>query len=140
MCFGGHHRWGVERIVAAVVGGVVIACVFGLAFGWLVMVLWNWLMPALFGLKTLTYWQAFGIIILSRLIMGGFGCHHRPYGKHFRHHHADEWSPGGDRRNWRYYRQYWNERGKKDFEEYLKQSGLNAGQNENSRNSSQKEV
>jgi hypothetical protein len=132
MCFTGHHRWGVGRIVAAVVGGVVVACAFGLAFGWLVMLLWNSLMPALFGLKMLTYWQAFGIILLSRLIVGGVGCHPLSHGKPFRHHHPDEWAPNGDRRNWRFYRQYWNERGKKDFEEYLKQTGLEAGNDENS--------
>ena len=128
---GSYHRWGIGRIVALTVSGVIIACVFGLAFGWLVMILWNWLMPGLFGLKLITYWQAFGIIILARLIMGSIGGHHprhngSPWHPHYHHHGGeggDEWAPAGDHRNWRYYREYWKERGRKDFEEYLKGSG-----------------
>jgi hypothetical protein len=42
-------------------------------FGWVVMSLWNWLTPALFGWKVVTYWQAVGLIVLSRLLFGGFG-------------------------------------------------------------------
>ena len=130
---GGEHRWGAGRIVAAVVGGVVIACVFALAFGWLVMLLWNWLMPLLFGLKVITYWQAFGICVLSKLLFSGVGGHHhgRHGYPHFSHHHPrpwkhhghDDWVPAGDPRNWVHYRQYWSERGKKDFEEYLREKG-----------------
>ena len=37
-----------------------------------VMLLWNWLMPDIFGLKALTYWQAWGIMILSWILFGGF--------------------------------------------------------------------
>jgi hypothetical protein len=37
-------------------------------FGWIVMLLWNWLMPEIFGLKQLTYWQAWGILILSCIL------------------------------------------------------------------------
>jgi len=41
-------------------------------FGFVVMGLWNWLMPALFGLKLIGYWQALGLIILSKILFGGF--------------------------------------------------------------------
>jgi hypothetical protein len=40
--------------------------------GFLVMGLWNWLMPALFGLKLITYWQAVGLLIFSKILFGGF--------------------------------------------------------------------
>jgi hypothetical protein len=40
--------------------------------GFVVMGLWNWLMPALFGLKLIGYWQAVGLIILSKILFGGF--------------------------------------------------------------------
>jgi hypothetical protein len=130
-----YRRWGAMRIVAMIVGGVVVACVFALAFGWLVMLLWNWLMPMLFGLKVITYWQAFGIVILSKLLFSGIGSHHkRHHGLHdhhgfhhgprpWKHDHHDDWVPAGDPRNWRYYRDYWTERGKKNFEEYLNEKG-----------------
>jgi hypothetical protein len=41
-------------------------------FGFVVMWLWNWLVPALFGGHTIGYWQAWGIIILSKILFGGF--------------------------------------------------------------------
>ena len=41
--------------------------------GALVMVLWNWLMPDLFELKRITYWQAVGLLLLCRILFGGFG-------------------------------------------------------------------
>ena len=40
-------------------------------FGFVVMSLWNWLMPTLFGGHTIGYWQAWGIIILSKILFGG---------------------------------------------------------------------
>jgi len=46
---------------------------FALAFGWFVMLLWNWLMPAIFGLGAITYWQAFGLVVLAKLIFGAVG-------------------------------------------------------------------
>ena len=48
------------------------AIVFIALLGFVVMSLWNWLMPAIFGLGTITYWQAWGLLILGRLLVGGF--------------------------------------------------------------------
>ena len=51
-----------------------------------VMLLWNWLMPAIFGLGIISFWQALGLLILSKILFGGFkgkhhcGCHHGGYG------------------------------------------------------------
>lgn len=42
-------------------------------FGLLVMSLWNWLMPELFGVRPITFWQAWGLLILSRILFGSFG-------------------------------------------------------------------
>ncbi len=41
--------------------------------GLLVMLLWNWLMPDIFGLKQINYWQAWGLLILSTILFQGFG-------------------------------------------------------------------
>ena len=41
--------------------------------GWVVMALWNWLMPSLFGLRTITFWQGLGLLALCRILFGGFG-------------------------------------------------------------------
>ncbi len=47
-----------------------------------VFLLWNWLMPAIFQLPEINYWQAIGILILSKILFLGIGKHdHR---NHFR--------------------------------------------------------
>lgn len=53
---------------------------FGLAYA--VMELWNWLIPDIFGLKLINYWQALGLFVLSHLLFkgGGFGGPHRHRG------------------------------------------------------------
>ena len=40
--------------------------------GQAVMQLWNWLMPTLFKLPAVTFWQAFGLLMLARVLFGGF--------------------------------------------------------------------
>ena len=41
-------------------------------FGTFVMALWNWLMPTLFNLPMITFSQALGLFILTRILTGGF--------------------------------------------------------------------
>jgi hypothetical protein len=41
--------------------------------GGIVMWLWNALLPSLFGGHTVTFWQAVGLLALSRILFGGFG-------------------------------------------------------------------
>lgn len=41
-------------------------------FGVIVMSLWNWLAPAVFGLRAISFWQALGLLILSKILFGGF--------------------------------------------------------------------
>jgi hypothetical protein len=43
------------------------------ASGAIVMLLWNWLMPSIFGLAVINFWQAAGLLILARILLGGFG-------------------------------------------------------------------
>ena len=42
------------------------------AFGYITMELWNWLMPEIFGLSEICWMQAMGLIVLSKIIFGGF--------------------------------------------------------------------
>ena len=41
--------------------------------GEIVMRLWNWLVPMLFGLRQITFWQAIGILALCRILFGAHG-------------------------------------------------------------------
>jgi len=62
------------------------------AFGFFTMYLWNWLMPLLFHLPEITFWQTIGLMILSRLILGGFGGHPgRGHGHHCKHQMHEKW-------------------------------------------------
>ena len=48
------------------------------ALGFITMHLWNWLVPTLFNGPTINLWQTFGIVLLSKILFGGFkgkgGC------------------------------------------------------------------
>jgi len=61
-----------------------LAVLFVAAIGFVVMSLWNALMPAIFGWPLIGYWQAMGLLILCRILFGGFrGAAAR--GGHWRH-------------------------------------------------------
>lgn len=59
-------------IVPAAILGIVLFTFIG---GELVRLLWNWLLPPLFGVRQITFWQALGILALCRILFGGFGGH-----------------------------------------------------------------
>jgi len=59
-------------------------------FGFIVMYLWNWLWPAVFGGHTITFWQALGLLILARILVGGLGGGHGD-DKHGRRRMMDQW-------------------------------------------------
>src|SRR5579863_7766917 len=43
--------------------------------GEVVLLLWNWLLPPLFGWHQITFWQALGLLALCRILFGGWGGH-----------------------------------------------------------------
>lgn len=48
-------------------------------FSFVVMQLWNWLVPPIFGWHTINFGQALGLFVLSKILFGGFrgGWGHR---------------------------------------------------------------
>ncbi len=60
------------RFSKVVLIAICIAAVIGVA-GVVVMSLWNWLIPALFGGPTLHFWQAIGLLVLTRILVGRIG-------------------------------------------------------------------
>lgn len=62
-------------IARGVVFGILAATFFTVAL----MLLWNWLMPLLFGLAVVTFWQALGILALSKILFGGGGRSHQSW-------------------------------------------------------------
>ena len=65
---------------------VLAATVFSFAVLWL----WNHLMPVIFGLHAITFWQALGLLVLSKILFGGFRG--RPgWGGHWRGRMMERW-------------------------------------------------
>ena len=111
------------KYVGIFILGAIAAAGFAILFGYFVMLLWNWLMPEIFGLITITFWQAVGITILARLIFGSFKHHSKS-----NHHHPGsrikskcrdrEWWKN-HKSNWRYFDDYWNEEGEDAFNNFV---------------------
>lgn len=59
-------------IAPAAILGIALFIFIG---GEIVMRLWNWLLPWLFGFRQVTFWQALGILVLCRILFGGSGWH-----------------------------------------------------------------
>ena len=57
--------------------GIGFFAAFVVIGGFAIMSLWNWLMPVIFGLKIITFVQALGLLVLSKILFGGFGGGHR---------------------------------------------------------------
>jgi len=53
------------------VGGFLLFCLAFVLFGYITMYLWNWLMPYLFKLPSITFAQGLGLVVLSKILFGG---------------------------------------------------------------------
>lgn len=57
------HRWlGIPIFLAVLAAGAAV-----------VMLLWNWLIPAIVGWSAIGFWQAAGLLVLCKILFGGFG-------------------------------------------------------------------
>ena len=66
-----------KRIIWFLILAPVAFAVFILVGGEVVRRLWNWLLPTLFSVPEITFWQALGLLVLCRILFGGFGMHGR---------------------------------------------------------------
>jgi hypothetical protein len=120
---------------------LLFVVLFSLIVAVLVMWLWNMLMPQIFGLGTISYLQAFGLMILARLLIGTFafagrghrGPRHGPWAHHGHHCGHDE----GHREHmdrsvkwWQHYKRFWHEEGRAAFDEYMKRAEKEGEKNE----------
>lgn len=114
------------RIVGAIFTGLFSAAVLMLLIGLLVMALWNALMPSIFGVSAIGYWQAVGLTILVRVMVAPFkpriGEKSRGPKAHCMPDDEEMWKVKGGADKWRYYGEYWKREGKEAFEAYVKTS------------------
>ncbi len=101
--------------------GIAAAFLFCLLFGNVIMWLWNWLMPGLFGLRTIGFWEGLGLFLLAKILFGFGGSSHSESGdkKHCgKKHRNGEKAEKKDWKDWEYYDDWWEEDGKAAFHEY----------------------
>jgi hypothetical protein len=101
---------------------IIAAIVFMLLFGYGFMLLWNWLMPEVFELPYLSYWQAVGILVMAKLLFGNFTGkgdkkHSKRPDRHFRERRNE--SCNKDFSKWEFYDEFWKDEGEKAFSAYL---------------------
>ena len=65
-------RWRWIFLAPLAIGGLLLFIAIG---GEVVLQLWNWLLPPIFGWRQITFWQAFGLLALCRTLFGGRGWH-----------------------------------------------------------------
>ena len=108
----------VFKVIFFIILGITIA----FFIGYIVMRLWNWLMPDLFGLPTVGYWQAVGILLLAKIIFGFGGGGDRPR-SHKKSRKSSKFkkceSIRKDFSEWEHYDEFWKEEGEKAFQDYV---------------------
>jgi hypothetical protein len=65
----------VQKLIFIVPLAILAMLVFVAVGGKIILDLWNWLLPPLFGWHEITFWQALGILVLCRILFGGRGWH-----------------------------------------------------------------
>ena len=71
---------------------VVLVAIAITVLSFVTMHLWNWVMPAVFGLRTITWLQALGLLVLGKILFGGFHRHGGGCGgRRWKHRMAERW-------------------------------------------------
>lgn len=69
---------------------VVLGIAGIILFTFVVMWLWNWLVPELFKGPVITYWQTLGLLVLSKILFSGIGGKSHDHGPECGDH-RDHW-------------------------------------------------
>jgi len=81
-----HHHPVVTGIKIAVFGVIAVT-----ALGFIVRALWNVLMPPIFGWHPIGFWQALGLLLLSKILFGSFHRHSRGDHNRWKRRMKDKW-------------------------------------------------
>ena len=81
--------------VVKILGMIVIGFILVFGFVLATMYLWNWLVPTLFAGPVITFWQALGLLALSKILFSGFGKgggHRGHWKSHWNHRWQNKWN------------------------------------------------
>lgn len=106
-------KW--TQILSMALLAIVGITVFGFIFGYIIMWLWNQLMPNIFGLPTINYWQGIGLFILARILLGSFGSDNSNKNQT---KVAKKSSKSTSDPDWIRYNTWWEKEGKNAFENF----------------------
>jgi len=106
------------EIAGLIIFGIIAIVGLAILFGFVIMWLWNWLMPELFGLTTLTYWQAVGLFILFKILLGGCGGSSKSKSSSKDSKSSCKKDGKSDFSKWKHYDNFWKEEGDKAYKEY----------------------
>ena len=107
------------EIAGILIFGAIAITLLAFLFGYVIMWLWNWLMPEIFGLTTLTYWQAVGLFILLKLLLGGCGSGGSCKKSSKKSNTSCESDSKTDFSKWKHYDKFWKEEGDDCFKQYV---------------------
>lgn len=109
-----------RHILVQICLGLVLSILFGLGFGFFIMLLWNNVLSDIWGWKEITYWQGAGLVVLTRLLFGSQGYHkaaHQPQRGCY-----NAFSPTrancSDDLDAHYFEKWWKEEGEISLEKY----------------------
>lgn len=105
------------EIIGMVILGIIAITGLAILFGFIIMWLWNWLMPEIFGLTTLNYWQAVGVFILFKILLGGCNFGNDSSSKKSKRECKD--GSKSDFSKWKHYDKFWKEEGNQAYEAYI---------------------
>ncbi|WP_425077499.1 hypothetical protein [Psychroserpens sp. S379A] len=106
------------EIIGMIIFGAIFIAGLAILFGFIIMWLWNWLMPMIFGLPTLNYWEAVGVFILFKILLGGCGGFGGKDKSSSNNSNCKNESKG-EFSKWKHYDNFWKEEGNKAYEDYV---------------------
>ncbi len=107
----------VIKVIGMVIMGLIGLTVLALLFGIFVRLLWNALMPGIFGLPEISFWQAVGLVVLAHIFFGGDHSHH--YSRSGSSKRKSRKDDSFHREMENDYRQFWREEGREAFRGWL---------------------
>ena len=86
------NRHRMQKVIGMIIKVLIFLIIAIAGFGSAVLYLWNWLMPGLFHLPAISFWQAVGLLGLSWLLFGGWrGFGMRGNRGRWRHRLMERW-------------------------------------------------